>query len=99
MPGTNRVITLQADDAKGALATMQETQIPALIEALVKLGFRVAAVGDSHFVIDDSVLPQWNRLGAKREFARLKAQFGNYDHLRLEIVSYLKASGRIADSV
>ncbi len=73
---------------------MMEEEIPAFVQALLAIGCNICAVGHRHYCLGDAdlsaeecerVLPQLNRI---------ESAFGMRDHLRLEIVAYLRKIGR-----
>jgi hypothetical protein len=70
---------------------MREDQIPDFVRELLAIGCDICAIGDEHYAIDDGDLaPEVGR----PKLDRISAEYGNRDHLKLEIVAYLHSIGR-----
>lgn len=69
---------------------MTRDQIPEFIAAILATSCDITAVGDDFYVLGDSDLPPKK---AKVAHAA-SAKFGERDHLRYDIIAYLKSIGR-----
>ena len=73
---------------------MTEDQIPAFVDDIIATGCPITAVGHNWYVISEIDLPEpeWERVSAAVD--RVARSYGERDHLRLEIVAYLRGLGR-----
>ncbi|WP_286167651.1 hypothetical protein [Ochrobactrum sp. 3-3] len=72
---------------------MQTSEIPAFVDAVIKAGCDICAVGHNSYVLGD--LEEMD--AAADELQRIGKEFGNRDFLLLEIVAYLRSIGRYLD--
>jgi hypothetical protein len=72
---------------------MQASEIPAFVEAVIKAGCDICAIGHDRYVLGD--LEEMD--AAVDELLRIGKKFGNRDFLLLEIVAYLRSIGRYLD--
>ncbi len=73
---------------------MEESDIPAFVQAVVATGCNITAVGDNHYLLGDADLPEPQREDVQPLLKKISEDFGHRDHLRAKIVSYLHSIGR-----
>lgn len=72
---------------------MKASEIPAFVDAVIKTGCDMCAIGHDCYVLGDleemeAAAPELDRIGEK---------FGDRDFLIVEIVAYLRSIGRYLD--
>ncbi|RVK17000.1 hypothetical protein PWG15_36175 (plasmid) [Ensifer adhaerens] len=72
---------------------MLESEIPAFVDAVIKTGCDICAIGHDSYVLGD--LEEMD--AAADELERIDDKFGDRDFLLLEIVAYLRSIGRYLD--
>lgn len=72
---------------------MLESEIPAFVDAVIKAGCDICAIGHGCYVLGD--LEEMD--AAADELDRIGEVFGDGDFLLLEIVAYLRSLGRYLD--
>ncbi|MCA0048199.1 hypothetical protein LB577_14730 [Mesorhizobium sp. B283B1A] len=73
---------------------MKAEEIPAFVHDVIEAGCNIWAVGDDRYVVGDSDLSEAEYRAACPDLARIQRVYGNRDHLRGEIVAYLRTLGR-----
>ena len=73
---------------------MDKEQIPAFVSAVLRTGADINAVGIGRYVIDDAHRSVWKRWLVQRSMRGINNQFGERDHLQVEIAGYLRSIGR-----
>ncbi|MCQ7029680.1 hypothetical protein MRO55_24570, partial [Escherichia coli] len=76
------------------MTPMREDQIPDFVRELLAIGCDICAIGDAHYVIGDTDMTPKARRAAKSELGRIEREYGDRDHLRSQIASYLQSIGR-----
>jgi hypothetical protein len=74
---------------------MTEDQIPDFVEAVTAIGCEMCAIGTFGYVIGEADLPEQHRKRIAEELRRINAVFGERDHLKNEIIAYLRRIGRV----
>ncbi|PYE91749.1 hypothetical protein C8J35_1373 [Rhizobium sp. PP-F2F-G38] len=77
---------------------MQENEIPAFIDAVIKAGCDICACGDNIYTIGDADLSNEDYEIAVPQLQAINEKFGDRDYLRREIVAHLRSLGRYLDS-
>ncbi|AWI62478.1 hypothetical protein AB395_00006856 (plasmid) [Sinorhizobium fredii CCBAU 45436] len=72
---------------------MLESEIPAFVDAVIKAGCDICAIGHDCYVLGD--LEEMD--AAADELSSIGARYGDRDHLKLAIVAYLRSAGRYLD--
>ena len=72
---------------------MNASQIPAFVDAVIKAGCDICAVGHFGYVFGDTE----RHLEDPEEIKRIDEEFGDRDALLPEIVAYLRSIGRFID--
>lgn len=72
---------------------MLESEIPAFVDAVIKTGCNICAIGHDCYVLGD--LEEMD--AATDELERIDQEFGDRDFLLPEIVAYLRSIGRYLD--
>ncbi|MEO5326199.1 hypothetical protein PV773_23055 [Mesorhizobium sp. CC13] len=72
---------------------MQASEISTFVDAVIKAGCEICAVGHESYVLGD--LEEMDT--AADELERIDKKFGDRDFLKLEIVAYLRSIGRYLD--
>lgn len=73
---------------------IREADIPAFAEAVVATRRDITAVGDQHYVLGDADLSDSKYDEVQPLLQQISRDFGDRDHLRQEIVTYLHSIGR-----
>lgn len=73
---------------------MEREQIPFFVEAVLKTGADINAVGIGRYVIDDGHASVWKRWRVQSDIRTINAHFGPRDHLQIEIADYLRSIGK-----
>ena len=76
---------------------MSEAEIPAFVQAVLKIGCTVEAVGDRRYVFGDGDLSNDAYARVAPQLERILTTFGRRDHLTSEIAIYLRALDRYVD--
>lgn len=74
--------------------SMTEDQIPEFVEAVLATGCEMCAVGTTAYVFGDADLPREHQDRIADELNRIDDYYGERDHLRYEIIGYLRRIGR-----
>lgn len=77
---------------------MRETDIPAFVQAIADLGYPICAVGHRAYVLGDADLPRDLREAYLPRLREIEKRLGDRDHLKLEIVAYLRSIGRYVET-
>jgi hypothetical protein len=77
-----------------AMKMMDEDDIPDFVEAVAATGCDITAVGEHSYIIGDADLPYAECYAVQDELDAIAAKFGERDHLKYEIISYLHSIGR-----
>ncbi|PYE30030.1 hypothetical protein C8J35_11521 [Rhizobium sp. PP-F2F-G38] len=77
---------------------MQESEIPAFVDAIIETGCDICACGDDLYTIGDADLSDENYEIAAPQLQAINQKFGDRDFLRREIVAYLRSLRRYLDS-
>lgn len=72
---------------------MKASEIPAFVDAVIKAGCDICAVGHHGYVLGDLE----EMVAAADELKRIDEEFGDRDFLKPEIVAYLRSIGRYLD--
>lgn len=72
---------------------MKASEIPAFVDAVIKAGCDICAVGHEMYVLGDVE----EMIAAEDELRRIDEEYGDRDFLKLEIVAYLRSIGRYLD--
>lgn len=73
---------------------MQKKDIPAFVREVLAAGFDICAIGYNAYSVADSKLPRGKRSAGERKLREIVTRYGERDHLRTEIASYLRSIGR-----
>jgi hypothetical protein len=73
---------------------MVEDDIPTFVEAVIATGCDITAIGDHLYTIGDADLPEPERFKMQLELEDIGVRFGERDHLKAEIITYLHSIGR-----
>jgi hypothetical protein len=73
---------------------MVEDDIPTFVEAVIATGCDITAIGDHSYTIGDADLPEPERFKMQLELEDIGVRFGERDHLKAEIITYLHSIGR-----
>lgn len=73
---------------------MREDQIPEFVTDVIASGCNIEALGDSMYFIGDADLPAEDYERIAPELAQIDRKYGPRDHLRLQIIEYLRSIGR-----
>lgn len=76
---------------------MTEDQVPEFVNAIVATGCPITAVGHDIYVFAEIDLPDEDIDRVAEEIRAICQHYGERDHLRLEIVTYLRSIGRFYD--
>lgn len=76
---------------------MHKDQVPEFVDAIVKTGCPICAVGHDLYVFAEVDLPPDDMERVVKEIHVICERFGEREHLRLEIVAYLRSIGRFYD--
>lgn len=77
---------------------MQESEIPAFVDAIIETGCDICACGDDLYTIGDADLSDEDYEIAAPQLQAINEKFGERDFLRREIVAHLRSLGRYLDS-
>lgn len=73
---------------------MTEDQIPEFVEAVLATGCEMCAIGTTAYVFGDADLTREHQDRIADELNRIDDYFGDREHLRFEIIAYLRSIGR-----
>ncbi|WP_163269864.1 hypothetical protein [Chelativorans alearense] len=73
---------------------MRKADIPAFVHAVIDTGCEICAVGHRWYVFGDGDLPPAQRDAIAPRLREIEETFGERDHLKMEIVAYLRSIGR-----
>ncbi|MET3648964.1 hypothetical protein [Phyllobacterium ifriqiyense] len=76
---------------------MTESEIPRFAEEVIKIGCNICAVGDGLYVIGDAHISDEEYDEVAIKLGRIKEKYGDRDHLKPQIVAYLRSLGRYLD--
>lgn len=76
---------------------MTEDQVPEFVDAIIATGCPITAVGHDIYVFAEIDLPDEDIDRVVEEIHAICEIYGERDHLRLEIVAYLRSLGRFFD--
>ncbi|NSL25100.1 hypothetical protein [Agrobacterium tumefaciens] len=76
---------------------MTEDQVPEFVDAIIATGCPISAVGHDIYVFAEIDLPDEDIDRVAAEIHAICERYGERDHLRLEIVAYLRSLGRFLD--
>lgn len=76
---------------------MTEDQVPEFVDAIIATGCPISAVGHDIYVFAEIDLPDEDIDRVAAEIHAICERYGERDHLRLEIVAYLRSLGRFFD--
>lgn len=76
---------------------MTREEIPEFILALLHCGCTVMSVGDTAYVIDDAPVVNANEVAQGLNLYALIKRYGPRDHLKADIIQYLRNSGNCID--
>ncbi|WP_313618759.1 hypothetical protein [Agrobacterium sp.] len=74
---------------------MDEDDIPAFVDAVLATGCDIVAIGDNAYTLGDADLPEPRCDEVQDELEAITQKFGERNHLKDEIISYLHSIGRI----
>lgn len=76
---------------------MTKDQVPEFVEAIIATGCPMSAVGHDIYVFAEIDLPEHDIDRVVKEVDVICQKFGERDHLRQDIVDYLRSIGRYFD--
>jgi hypothetical protein len=76
------------------MKVMFEEDIPKFVEAVIATGCGITAIGQYSYTIDDADFPEPKCSQVQQELEDISERFGERDHVKAEIVSYLHSIGR-----
>lgn len=76
---------------------MRKDQVTKFVDAILKTACPMCAVGHDTYVFAESDVPDDDFDRVVREVQDICDQYGERDHLRLEIAGYLRTIGRFFD--
>jgi hypothetical protein len=76
---------------------MTEDQVPEFVDTIIATGCPISAVGHDIYVFAEIDLPDEDIDRVAAEIHAICDRYGERDHLRLEIVAYLRSLGRFFD--
>lgn len=76
---------------------MTEDQVPEFVDAIIATGCPITAVGHEIYLFAEIDLPDEDIDRVTEEIRAICKRYGERDHLRLEIVVYLRSLGRFLD--
>lgn len=77
---------------------MLSSQIPEFVRDVVATGCNICAVGQEHYLFGDGDLKDEDFERVSELLGDIDARYGERDHLRADIVAYLRSIGRYIDT-
>lgn len=76
---------------------MQEAQIPDFVSEVAATGCAICAVGHESYIIGDADLSDEDYERVAPVLSKIEDRYGKRDHLKAEIIAYLRSIGRFID--
>ncbi|RWK48114.1 hypothetical protein [Mesorhizobium sp.] len=76
---------------------MKTSEVPAFVDAIIKAGCDICAIGHHGYVLGDVDLTPAEREVVMPKIKKIEETYGDRDFLKLEIVAYLRSIGRYLD--
>jgi hypothetical protein len=76
---------------------MKASDVPTFVDAIIKAGCDICAIGHYGYVLGDVDLTPAEREVVMPKIKKIEETYGDRDFLMLEIVAYLRSIGRYLD--
>ncbi|RWA84943.1 hypothetical protein [Mesorhizobium sp.] len=73
---------------------MKASEVPTFVDAIIKAGCDICAIGHHGYVLGDADLSPAEREVVWSKIKKIEETYGDRDFLKLEIVAYLRSIGR-----